>query len=70
MALLGITAGTLYQKRFGGGIDWRAQFLIQYIAAGLLFGLGALAFETRAVQWNAQFVFALAWLVFSLVRLG
>jgi drug/metabolite transporter (DMT)-like permease len=64
VALFGITAGTLYQKRFGGGIDWRAQFLIQYIAAGLLFGLGALAFETRAVQWNAQFVFALAWLVF------
>jgi drug/metabolite transporter (DMT)-like permease len=64
VALLGITAGTLYQKRFGGGIDWRAQFLIQYIAAGLLFGLGALLFETRAVQWNAQFVFALAWLVF------
>lgn len=64
VALLGITAGTLYQKRFGGGIDWRAQFLIQYIAAGLLFGLGALLFETRAVEWNAQFVFALAWLVF------
>jgi drug/metabolite transporter (DMT)-like permease len=64
VALLGITAGTLYQKRFGGGIDWRAQFLIQYIAAGLLFGLGALLFETRAVQWNPQFAFALAWLVF------
>ena len=52
VALLGITAGTLYQKRFGGGIDWRAQFLIQYSAAGLLFGLGALLFETRAVEWN------------------
>ena len=38
-------------------------FLIQYVAAGLLFGLGALLFETRAVQWTAQFVFALAWLV-------
>jgi drug/metabolite transporter (DMT)-like permease len=64
IALVGITAGTLYQKRFGGGIDWRAQFLIQYIAAGLLFALGALVFETRAVVWNLQFVFALAWLVF------
>ncbi len=64
VALVGITAGTLYQKRFGGGIDWRAQFLIQYVAAGALFGLGALMFETRVVQWNAQFVFALAWLVF------
>jgi drug/metabolite transporter (DMT)-like permease len=63
VALLGITTGTLYQKRFGGGIDWRPQLLIQYAAAGALFGLGALMFETRAVEWNATFVFALAWLV-------
>jgi len=63
VALLGITAGTLYQKRFGGGIDWRAQFLIQYVAAGTLFGLAALLFETRAVEWNLEFAFALAWLV-------
>jgi drug/metabolite transporter (DMT)-like permease len=64
VALVGITAGTLYQKRFGGGIDWRAQFLIQYAAAGLLFGLAALTLETRAVAWNLQFGFALAWMVF------
>jgi drug/metabolite transporter (DMT)-like permease len=64
VSLLGITAGTLYQKRFGGGVDWRAQFLIQYVAAGCVFGLIALAFETRTVTWNGQFVFALAWLVF------
>ena len=64
VALLGITAGTLYQKRFGAGIDWRPQFLIQYVAAGCLFGLGALLFESRAVVWNLTFAFALAWLVF------
>jgi len=64
VALLGITAGTLYQKRFGAGIDWRAQFLIQYVAAGLLFGLIALMLETRTVTWNLTFVFALAWMVF------
>jgi drug/metabolite transporter (DMT)-like permease len=63
VALVGITVGTLYQRRFGAGIDWRAQFLIQYAAAGSLFGLAALAFETRAVEWNLQFAFALAWLV-------
>jgi drug/metabolite transporter (DMT)-like permease len=64
VALVGITAGTLYQKRFGAGIDWRAQFLIQYVAAGVLFGFGALIFETRSVAWNLTFAFALAWLVF------
>jgi drug/metabolite transporter (DMT)-like permease len=66
VALLGITAGTLYQKRFGGGIDWRPGFLVQYGAAGALFAFGALLFETRAVQWTPEFLFALFWLVFVL----
>jgi drug/metabolite transporter (DMT)-like permease len=63
VALIGITAGTLYQKRFGGGLDWRVQFLIQYGAAGLLFALAALLFENRMVEWNLTFVLALAWMV-------
>jgi drug/metabolite transporter (DMT)-like permease len=63
VALIGITAGTLYQKRFGGGLDWRMQFLIQYGAAGLLFAAAALLFENRVVEWNLTFVFALAWMV-------
>jgi len=66
VALLGITAGTLYQKRFGGGIEWRAGFLVQYAAAGAVFALAALAFETREVQWTAPFIFAVAYLVFVL----
>jgi drug/metabolite transporter (DMT)-like permease len=66
VALLGITAGTLYQKRAGGGIDWRPGFLVQYGAAGALFALGALLFETRAVRWTPEFMFALFWLVFVL----
>jgi drug/metabolite transporter (DMT)-like permease len=63
VGLVGITVGTLYQKRFGSGIDWRTGFFFQYAAAGLLFAVGALAFETRQVQWTVEFVIALAWLV-------
>jgi len=66
VALVGITVGTLYQKRFGGGIEWRTGFFIQYAAAATLFALGALAFETLKVQWTGEFLFALAWLVFVL----
>ncbi|HXF87672.1 MAG TPA: DMT family transporter [Xanthobacteraceae bacterium] len=66
VALLGMTVGTLYQKRFGGNIDWRPSFLAQYAAAAALFGLGALGFETRAVEWTAELLFALAWLIFVL----
>lgn len=65
-ALVGITLGTLYQKRFGGGIDWRSGFFIQYAAACGLFALGALLFETRQVQWTGEFLIALVWLVFVL----
>ena len=63
VALLSITVGTIYQKRFGGGIDWRPGMLIQYAAAGTLFALGAMAFETRIVHWTPEFLFALSWLV-------
>jgi drug/metabolite transporter (DMT)-like permease len=66
LALLGISVGTLYQKRFGGGIDMRTGMLVQYAAAGVLFVIGAVLFEHRMVEWTPQFIFALAWLVFVL----
>jgi drug/metabolite transporter (DMT)-like permease len=64
--LLGITLGTLYQKRFCGRIDWRAGNLVQYLGAGLLFAAGAFAFETRVIHWSGELVFAIAWLVIVL----
>lgn len=63
VALVSITLGTLYQKRYCSQIDWRAGNLIQFAAAGLLCALGAWLFETRVVVWNREFVFGLAWLV-------
>jgi drug/metabolite transporter (DMT)-like permease len=66
VALIGMTVGTLYQKRFGGGIEWRTGFLIQYVAALALFAVAALATETLKVQWTAEFLLAIGWLVFGL----
>jgi drug/metabolite transporter (DMT)-like permease len=66
VALIGITAGTLYQKRFAGGVDWRIGLLVQYASAGALFLMGASAFETRIIDWTPQFVFALSWSVLVL----
>jgi drug/metabolite transporter (DMT)-like permease len=63
VSLIGITLGTLYQKRHCGRIDWRAGNFIQYIAAAILFALGVWLFETRVIHWTADFIFALAWLV-------
>jgi drug/metabolite transporter (DMT)-like permease len=66
LSLIGITLGTLYQKRHGGGIDWRTGNLVQYAGAGLLFALGAFAFETRDIRWTGELIFAMAWLVLVL----
>jgi drug/metabolite transporter (DMT)-like permease len=66
IALIAITLGTLYQKHFAGGVDWRIGLLVQYTASGALFVLAAFLFETRVVEWTLQFVLALSWLVFGL----
>jgi drug/metabolite transporter (DMT)-like permease len=66
VALVGITIGTLYQKRFAGDVDWRCGLLVQYGASGVVFVLAAFLFETRIVQWTPAFMLALGWLVFVL----
>lgn len=66
ISLLGITAGTLYQKRYCADLDMRTSGVIQFAASGLLFWACALAFETRTVQWTGQFIFALGWLTLVL----
>lgn len=65
-ALAGITAGTLYQKRFCPHFDWRtgaiAQFLPTAIATGIVVGLAG----NYRVDWVPDFIFALGWLVLVL----
>ncbi len=70
LSLIGITLGTLYQKRYCGAIDWRTGNLVQYIGAAVLFALGAFAFETREIHWSSELIFALAWLVLVLSIAG
>lgn len=65
-ALLGITAGMLYQKRHCAGMDLRTGSVVQFAAAGLATALLALLFEDSHINWTADFVFALLWLVFVL----
>jgi drug/metabolite transporter (DMT)-like permease len=66
LSLIGITLGTLYQKRYCSSIDWRTGNLVQYLGAGVLFTLGAFAFETREINWTGELIFALVWLVLVL----
>ena len=66
LALLSITAGTLYQKRYCPSFDLRAGSLIQFSAALLLLLPIAVFAETREVRWAGELIFAMAWLVIVL----
>ena len=66
VALVAISMGTLYQKRFGGGVDLLAGSFWQYVSTAILMAVLAWSFETREVVWDTQLIFALGWLVFGL----
>ena len=65
-ALIGITAGTLYQKRFCPPFDWRTGSIAQFLPAAIATFLLALFTESFRVEWTGEFVFALGWLVLVL----
>lgn len=66
LALLGITAGTLYQKRFCHAFDLRTGSVIQFLPCLAVTALVASQTETMQVHWTANFIFALGWLVLVL----
>lgn len=66
IALLGITAGTIYQKKFCADNALLSSAFYQYIATALIFGVAAFSQESMQVQWTGSLIFALAWLVLAL----
>jgi drug/metabolite transporter (DMT)-like permease len=76
IALLSITAGTLYQKRFLGPCDVRTANLVQ-LAAAFAVTLPLALLETEAIRWwqpdghiNLELAGALAWSVLGLTLGG
>ena len=63
LALLGISIGTLYQKRFCSRVDLRSGAVIQFAACALLYLPLCLIFEGNEVRWTPEFIFALGWSV-------
>lgn len=66
VSVLGMSAGTIWQKRYASGGDLVAATMWQYIGGGALMILASLAFETRTVIINGELIFAMAWLVLVL----
>ena len=69
-ALLSITVGTLYQKRFVGPCDVRTASVVQLCAAFVVSLPLALLFETEAIDWHPQMIGALGWSVIALTLGG
>jgi drug/metabolite transporter (DMT)-like permease len=66
LALVGISVGTLYQKRHCAHVDLRAGAVVQFTACALLVAPAVLLLEPEAIQWTAPFAFALGWSVLVL----
>jgi drug/metabolite transporter (DMT)-like permease len=66
VALCGITAGTLYQKRFCRPFDWRTGAIAQFLPTALVTWMAAAMTEDFRVDWTGEFIFALGWLVLVL----
>ena len=70
MALLAITAGTLYQKRFVPHFDLRTGQVVQFTAALAVTLPVAWAVEPMRIEWNAPVLVAMAWSVLVLTAGG
>ncbi len=67
LGLIGITAATLYQKRYCSQMDWRSGGVIQYgTAAVVTFAMTLVVGETGVVVWSRDIIIAYAWLILVL----
>jgi drug/metabolite transporter (DMT)-like permease len=69
IALISITVGTLYQKRFVQPCDVRSANTVQLIAAFAV-TLPLALLETEGMNWNGELVGAMAWSVLGLTLGG
>lgn len=70
MALLAITGGTLYQKRFVPHFDLRTGQVVQFAAALAVTLPLAWLLEPMRIEWNAPVFVAMAWSILVLTAGG
>jgi drug/metabolite transporter (DMT)-like permease len=66
IALLAITAGTLYQKKYCPQFDLRTGSVIQFAASAVVCVPLMMIFETREIAWVPELIFSLLWSIFAL----
>lgn len=62
LALIGITTGSLYQKKYCSGMDLRTGGFVQLTTAAFVMYFLANHFESLAVRWTPTMIFASGWL--------
>ena len=70
MALLSMTIGTLYQKRYAAAADVRTAQVVQFLASLVITLPVAIMFEHPHVDVTPQFVLAYLWSVLALSGAG
>lgn len=65
-ALLSITAGTIYQKKYCSQFDLRTGSVIQFAASTLACMPLMFLFETRQIEWVPELIAALLWSILAL----
>jgi len=65
-ALVSITTGTIYQKRFCPSFDLRVGSVIQFGVTAVACLPFMFLFETREVQWHPEMIGALLWSVLAI----
>ena len=70
IALAGVTAATLYQRKFAPHADLRTAAVVQFAVAAALFAPLALAVEGFEVRWSGELLMAIGFLVVFTSFLG
>ena len=65
-SVIGITLGTIYQKKYVPNIDVRAGTFFQYLGTIPLMAMGVWFDGGYYIEWTGEFIIALGWLVFVL----
>ncbi|MFM6961465.1 MAG: DMT family transporter, partial [Polynucleobacter victoriensis] len=66
IALVSITAGTLYQKKYCPQFDLRTGSVIQFAASAIICLPLMFLFETREIIWAPELILSLIWAVLAL----
>lgn len=70
IGLLGITFGTLYQKKYCADMDLRSGSAVQFLVATVLITPAALVFEDNVIDWTPAFFASLAYVALFLLLIS